>query len=165
MGSRTDYSAEEWATVIAGPYFASLYIVVADPNFAFFQELAGMTRAMMDSSSKTPNDLIKAVAFDLTSHESQEEIRQQFEGLKGLKDLAVLKETIVAKITAAADTVSTNSAYDGQAYRRWLLYLAEATAEASREGGFLGVGSVRVSDKEKAGLDELGHALGVGPAA
>lgn len=164
MGSKTDFSAAEWATVTAGPYFASLYIVIADPNFAFFQEIAGMTKAMMDSASKTPNELIKDVALDLTSQESQEEVRQQFEALKGTKDPVVLKETILGKITAAADTVSAISLDDGQAYRQWLLYLAEATAEASREGGFLGVGSVRVSDKEKAGLDELARALGVGSA-
>ncbi len=160
MSPKSDYTSEEWAEVVAGPYLAALYIVVADPNFAYFKEIAAMTKAMMDSASKTANDLIKAVAADLTSKETQEEIRQQFEALKGHKDVDALKGTIIAKITGAADIVTTNSADDGQAYRQWLLYLAEATAEGSREGGFLGIGAVRVSDLEKQGLAELTSALG-----
>jgi len=42
----------------------------------------------------------------------------------------------------------------------WLLDVAQATAEAGREGGFLGIGSVRVSDQEKAALEELKQAFG-----
>ena len=164
MSSKSDYTSEEWAEVVAGPYFAALYIVVADPNFAYFKEIAAMTKAVMDSASKMANDLIKAVAVDLTSKGTQEEIRQQFESLKGHKDPDALKGTIVEKITGAADLVTTNSADDGQEYRKWILYLAEATAEGSREGGFLGIGAVRVSDKEKQGLDDLAGALGVSAA-
>jgi len=33
-------------------------------------------------------------------------------------------------------------------------------AEASSEGGFLGIGGVQVSDKEKATLSEISKALG-----
>jgi hypothetical protein len=164
MSTRDDYTGQEWAAVVAGPYLAALYIVVADPNFGYFQEIAAMTKAMIDSASKTANDLIKAVALDLTSSETQGEIRQQFEALKGQEDLAALKETLTDGIVGAADVVATRSTDDGQAYRKWLLYLAEVTAEGSREGGFLGIGAVRVSDREKQGLEELAHALGVSVA-
>lgn len=165
MSSKPDYTSEEWAEIVAGPYFSALYIVVADPNFAYFKELAAMTKAMMDSAAKTANDLIKAVALDLTSRDNQADIRQQFEALKGNKDLEALKGTIVAKITRAANIVTTHSEDDGQSYRQWLLYLAEATAEGSREGGFLGIGAVWVSDQEKQGMEELASALEVGAAS
>jgi hypothetical protein len=120
---------------------------------------------MMDSAAKTANDLIKAVAIDLTSKGTQDDIRQQFEALKGHKDLEALKGTIVEKITGAADIVATRSEEDSQAYRQWILYLAEATAEGSQEGGFLGVGAVRVSDREKQGLADLASALEVSAAS
>jgi len=165
MGSKTEYTAEEWADVAAGPYFASLYIVIADPNFAYFKELAAMTGAVMDSATKSTNDLIKAVAVDLSSKDAQEGIREQFEGLKGQKDPEALKATIVDNVTNAADIVAGKSADDGEAYRTWLLYLAEVTAEASKEGGFLGISAVRVSEKEEEGLDELANALGVSAAS
>jgi hypothetical protein len=165
MSSKVDYTPEEWTEVVAGPYFSSLYIVIADPNFAYFKELVAMTGAMMDSAAKSTNDLIKAVAVDLSSREAQEGVRVQFEGLKGQKDPEALNAKIVERITKAADTVAGKSVEDGDAYRKWLLYLAEVTAEASREGGFLGVGAVRVSEKEEEGLDELADALGLRAAS
>jgi hypothetical protein len=44
------------------------------------------------------------------------------------------------------------------------MVLAQKTAEASKEGGFLGIGAVRVSGKEQAALDELAEILGVSAA-
>ena len=42
-----------------------------------------------------------------------------------------------------------------------MLTVANATAEAGREGGFLGIGAVRVSEQEKAALETLKQALGL----
>jgi hypothetical protein len=165
MSTKSDYGSEEWVEVVAGPYFSALYIVVADPNFAYFKEISAMTRAMLDSAAKTANDLIKAISTDLSAKDTQEEIRRQFEAMKEHKDPGALNAAIVAKLTGAADIVTAEDEDDGQAYRNWLLYLAEATAEGSKEGGVLGIGAVRVSDKERQGLDELASALGVSAAS
>jgi len=61
----------------------------------------------------------------------------------------------------AADVVSTKSAEDGSAFRKWIIYLAERTAQGSKEGGFLGISGVRVSEKETQALEQLRAALGV----
>jgi hypothetical protein len=42
----------------------------------------------------------------------------------------------------------------------WLYAVAERTAEAGKEGGFLGFGGVAVSDAERATLLEIHAALG-----
>ena len=160
MSSKADYSSEEWGTVISGPYLAALYIVVADFNLTYFRELAAMTKAVMDSAAKTTSDLVKAVAVDLTSKDSQDQIKQNMDELKGQKDPSGMKADIIGKVTVAVDTVADKSAEDGDEYRRWLIHLAQVTAEASKEGGFLGFGAVRVSEREKQGLDELAEALG-----
>jgi hypothetical protein len=44
--------------------------------------------------------------------------------------------------------------------RAWLQQVAQKAAEAGTEGGFLGFGSVAVSDAEKATLSEISAALG-----
>jgi hypothetical protein len=41
-----------------------------------------------------------------------------------------------------------------------LLDLGKNVAEASSEGGFLGIGGVQVSDAEKATLADISRALG-----
>jgi hypothetical protein len=46
----------------------------------------------------------------------------------------------------------------------WLAEVAQATAEAAKEGGFLGFGGASVSDQEKAALTMLNTALGLGGA-
>jgi hypothetical protein len=50
-------------------------------------------------------------------------------------------------------------------YKRWLLSLAQKTAEASKEGGFLGVGGTLVSDEETHAVDNLASALGMSAKA
>jgi hypothetical protein len=44
----------------------------------------------------------------------------------------------------------------------WLAKVAQATAEAAKEGGFLGFGGTSVSDQEKAALAMFNTALGLG---
>jgi hypothetical protein len=43
--------------------------------------------------------------------------------------------------------------------RAWVLGVARATAQARREGGFLGIGSVRVSDDERAAISKIEAAI------
>ena len=50
---------------------------------------------------------------------------------------------------------------ESNAFKSWVLGIAQATAEASREGGFLGIGSVRVSEKEEDALITLRREMGL----
>ena len=71
------------------------------------------------------------------------------------------KKTLLDNVLAAAGLISAKSPDDSTAFSKWLLYLAQQTAEGSKEGSFLGIGGVRVSEKEKIMLAELSQALGV----
>ena len=95
---------------------------------------------------------------------NQSKIEPELDKLKGEKDPAALKQTMDDYVRSTADLITAKSAEDGQDYSQWLVHLAQATAEGSKEGGFLGIGAVRVSDKEQAALDELAETLGVGAA-
>jgi hypothetical protein len=53
------------------------------------------------------------------------------------------------------------SVEEAAGFKKWLMGVGQATAEAGKEGGFLGIGAVRVSDKEEAALDEIAGALGI----
>ena len=50
------------------------------------------------------------------------------------------------------------------AFRQWLIDSAQATADAAKEGGFMGIGATRVSEGEQAMLTKLREILGVAPA-
>jgi hypothetical protein len=160
MSSKSDYTPEEWKSVVAAPYYAAMLIIVADMNVAYFKEIAALGKAIMESASESDSDLIKAVAVDFASKETQDEIKPELEKMKGEKDPAALKQAMYDYITSTTDLITKKSVDDGDAYRAWLMHLAQKTAEGSKEGGFLGIGAVRVSDKERAALDELAEALG-----
>jgi hypothetical protein len=51
---------------------------------------------------------------------------------------------------------------DSAAFKDWLRQISQHVAEAAKEGGFLGIGGVLVSDAEKATLAEISSALGLG---
>jgi hypothetical protein len=163
MSTKSDYTHEEWKSVVAAPYYAGSLIIVADINFSYFKEVAALGKAITESAAASDSDLIKAIAIDFTAKETQNAIKPELDKMKGEKDPTALKEGMFDYITGAADLVTEKSAEDGEAYRKWLLYLAQKTAEGSKEGGILGIGAVRVSDQEQAALDALAEKLGVSP--
>jgi hypothetical protein len=49
------------------------------------------------------------------------------------------------------------------AYKRFVMTVAQAVASAHKEGGFLGIGGKQISDAENQALDEISVALGSAP--
>ena len=161
MTAKTEYTPEEWGKLIAAPYHTAMLIVIADMNVTFLKEITAMAQAVMATVQGTENELLKEIASDFSQKENQEQIKPELEGLKNEKDPAVLKQKLLDYVAASCNLVTEKDPEDGDVYRKWLLYLADATAKGSKEGGFLGIGAVRVSDKEQATLDELADVLGV----
>jgi len=120
-----------------------------------------MVQAVTATVAGTKNKLLKQIAKDFGQKENQEQIRPELEGLKSKQDPAILQQKMVEYVVATCDLVTKKDTDDGAAYRKWLLYLTDATANGSKEGGFLGIGAVRVSDQEQYALDELAKVLGV----
>jgi hypothetical protein len=50
------------------------------------------------------------------------------------------------------------------AYKTFVMTVAQAAAGAHKEGGFLGIGGQQISDAENQALDEISGALGAPPA-
>ena len=161
MTAKSDYTTEEWKKLIAAPYYTAMLVVIADLNVTFFKEITAMAQAVLATVQGTKNELLKEIANDFSQKENQEQIKPELEGLKDEKDPAVLKQKLFDYVAAACGLVTEKDAEDGEVYRKWVLYLADATAKGSKEGGFLGIGAVRVSDKEQATLDELADVLEV----
>jgi hypothetical protein len=51
------------------------------------------------------------------------------------------------------------------AYKRFIMTVAQTVAGAHKEGGFLGIGGKQISDAENQALDEISAALGAPPAS
>lgn len=165
MSSKVDCTTEEWKSVLAAPYYAAMLIIASDMNVGFFKEITALAQAVTASAQGSKNELIQEVSREFLDKANQEEIKPELEKMKSEKDPVALVQSMTGYVVNTADLVASKSEEDGEAYRKWLLYLAEKTAEGSKEGGFLGIGAVRVSDKEKAALEALAQTLDVAPPA
>ena len=78
------------------------------------------------------------------------------------QQLEKFKNAVLERVKSATGLVARKaSAGEADAYRKMLADVAEKAADASKEGGFLGFGGVRVSDKEQAFISEVKRAAGV----
>jgi xylose isomerase len=103
----------------------------------------------------------KATDDEKSAMETMQE--QQKEAMKGIKSLDELKASVMERMTATFDMLTGKGATgeDIDAYKQLIYNAALKTAEAAKEGGFMGIGGTRVSAKEQAALDEIKAALGI----
>jgi hypothetical protein len=144
---------ESWKHVAAGPAAALFMVSSSDLSgpIGTVKEAQAATKAMLDAASKAEPTSVLASAFGagLTMDMASQ-----------VKALAPKKEALIEIVKAGAAAVATKSPGELQAYKNTVLSVAQASAEASKEGGFLGIGGTLVSKDEQAALDAIKAALG-----
>ena len=159
MTTKLNYTEEEWNGLLYAPYMVGMYIIMADISVtAMGKEMKGMIQALQTQDvPEAAKDLVGSIVADIMSKaQNKEKLEQPIEQQENALDQ--IMDSII-KDTAVLDTKSTPE--EKAAFNQWLMKIAQATAEVGREGGFLGIGSVRVSDKEKTALAELARVLNV----
>ena len=160
MTTKNDYTTQEWEGLLQVPVMAGTYIMISDMSMtAMPRELKGLFKAILAQESPAEaQELVAAVTADIMARAEQKgKLEQpQLESDQNTKRqvLDLLKQDLAVLDSKAAPGEKAG-------FCAWLLQVAQATAEAGREGGFLGIGSVRVSDQEKAALVELKDAFGL----
>jgi hypothetical protein len=158
MTSKADYTEQEWVRLRRAPFVAGLAISIADPGGPI--ELAKETIATLRATSTPPSqeELLVAVSQEIGSRVNQKQnpmagFKPDSSALAGkmiLDELTGVNEILTAKATPV----------EADAFRRWLLAAAQASADGAKEGGFLGFGAELVSQGEQRMLGELREALG-----
>jgi hypothetical protein len=141
---------------------ASIAITAAEPHglWGLLQESfaggAELAKAKMDPAADA---LIKAVVADFGTAEgrniARDGLKETFTGSKP----AEIKVKSIDTLRQVAEVVDTKAPEDATAFKTWLLQISQHVAEAAKEGGFLGIGGVAVSEAEKATLAEISNAL------
>jgi hypothetical protein len=70
-----------------------------------------------------------------------------------------IKGKCIETLRRVAEVVDAKAPADASAFKTWLRHISQHVAEAAKEGGFLGIGGVAVSEAEKATLAEISNAL------
>jgi aminopeptidase N len=165
MANKQSFTPEEWTKILESTMLAGMAVTAAEPSGLWgllkegFASSSALAAAKADSGS---SELVKAVIAEYETTEGraaiQEALRKRFAGSKPgdavQRSLDNLRE--VSAILAA------KAPGDAPAFKAWLSSISQKVAEASSEGGFLGIGGVQVSDAEKATLGDIAKALGTG---
>ncbi len=163
MSLKDTFTREEWFKIMTGPGRAGAAIVASSPSgvtglLAEARAIADSVRDNVSRAGRTP--LMEAMAADLlgTPPTADELKGMDVERARGLEDA---KRLSLEGVRQAVWLVSSKaSPEDAAAYRAMLLEVAQKTAHAAKEGGFLGMGGEQVNDKERAMLAELEALLG-----
>jgi hypothetical protein len=156
MTRKADFNAEEWSTVVDGPLYAGMRVISADRGGSLRESLA-MGRVYQEArahhgDSELLDELVK-------SPPSIDADRLREAG----GNIAAVASQQLRDAIGILQAKATPSEVD--AYKRFVMTLAQAVASAHKEGGFLGIGGKEISDAENQVLDEISTALGAPPAA
>jgi hypothetical protein len=161
MTTKSDFTDEEWQGVLRTPILVGGYIATADMStFGLISEMRGLTKAITHHPvPAAAADLVGAVIADIKADALTPESQQILKTHSNRTQNEQLLHQLGLDVEAVDRTATPD---ERTAFKSWLMDLAQATAEAGREGGFLGIGSVRVSEQEQEALAILHRELGLG---
>ena len=157
MSKQTDYTPEEWKAISTAPMLAGLAVTVSDLSgpIGTMKEALAVAKGVAQTAESTSSEIIKALAEGMRAQGSRPEMpdlpRNQEEA----------RTALINACKQAAAVVAQKSPTEAEEYKRWLVSMAQKTAEAAKEGGILGIGGTRVSEWEAAAIKELATTLGV----
>lgn len=151
---RARFSDVEWNTIRLSPLAATLYVVTAATSGvgAITREVTAATEGMRSLvKAALPTSLVD-VAFG--SAEGDVEIPSG-----GDLDTGSPRAAMLRSVRAAAAAVKEKSPVDYRSFGDTLTALGRKVAEASKEGGFLGIGGTLVSEQEERAIAEIASAV------
>ncbi|HEY2039684.1 MAG TPA: hypothetical protein VGG95_08460 [Edaphobacter sp.] len=160
MSTKADFSADEWDLLRSSPMMAGMLVVAASPSgpVGLVQESAATSKMILGAATSAQTPLLKALSEDMRTSMS---IPKTPPGATptAVQDAAteILRRTSELLKTKATPEEATE-------IKEWLAKIAQSTAEATKEGGFLGFGGTLVTEEEKAAVAKVGSTLGVATA-
>jgi hypothetical protein len=140
MTSKADYTEEEWETLKKGVTGAGLLVSVSDRGFFdTFKEAGALAKHVNEARESHDSELVRELAA----------IRGSGFGLTTKSD-EVEKETVEA-LRSAIDILRLKAPDDLEAYRSFVLDVAQSVAEAAKG---VGAGEAGAVEKIRATLDE-----------
>ncbi|RYU11624.1 hypothetical protein [Nocardioides iriomotensis] len=157
MTAKSDFDEQDWARIVRAPFVAGAAITLADPGGPI--EAAKESMASLKAATNPPSreQLLSDVALDL-----QAMVQEHQNPLKGFKPEGsgpagdqVVDElrTVQALVAAKAEPG------EAEAFGRWMVEVAQAAANAAKEGGFMGFGAEQVSQREASMIDQVRAAV------
>jgi len=142
----------DWNKVAAAPVAALLAVSSSDLDGPFdtMKEVKAAQAALLETTKTAPTGSVLAAAFGGGLTES---------ALKSVREMAKDRDALTRVIADATAAVKQRSPGELEAFKATIRSIGKATAEAAKEGGFLGIGGTLVSDEEKAAIAKIEAAM------
>ena len=154
MTTKSDFTEEEWSRLVRAPFVAGMAISLADPGGPIEATKETMASLKAATSPPTREQLLTEVALDV-----QDMVQRKQSPLAGYRPTAdggPAAEQVLEELRAVRTLVASRATpEEATAFGEWLVTSAQAAADAAKEGGFLGIGAKRVSDREAAMLERV----------
>ena len=164
MTTKKDYTTEEWNQLLESPLQAGFYVIYADPSVTgMFKEMKALFKAVLEQTIPDgAQELVGSLVADIKEKsENKEQMPSSDDMSKGdPEEIMARMLAFVQNVAALVDAKATSEEAAG--FKEWLYAVAKAVSEAVKDGGFIGMGSKPVSDKEKAALENLKSTLHLG---
>jgi hypothetical protein len=155
MTRKADFNAEEWSTIVDGPLYAGLRLIAADRGGTLRESLALSRVYESARAGQSASPLLDEIVKTPPTVDAAR--------LKRAPDeIGAVTAEHLRRAMRALEATATPAERD--AYKTFVMTVAQAVAAAHKEGGFLGIGGTEISDAENAALDEISAALGPPPA-
>ncbi len=149
---RSSFQEAEWAKVRRAPVAAMYVIATASPSGVrgLLKEFSAAEETIASAGEGAEPASLVANAFgDGIAKEDLEAFRKEMPDM----------EHLLAEIHDAYVVVSRKGAPEASAFRDLVVKVAQRAAEATKEGGFLGIGGTTVSAEEQRALERIQSAL------
>ena len=148
MKNRDRFTDDDWTGVLEAPILA-------------VKESAAMARALKDAAAAAGEGaLVAEIAEAYRDPADRDAASDAVKAMAKGQSPEALTTAAIDRLGTIMRSVESALPEQAGAFRAFLLDVAQKTAEASREGGFLGFGGEKVSEAERKALDRIAAALG-----
>jgi hypothetical protein len=150
--TKARYSSVQWESVRLAPVAAAHLVMMADKSgpIGAAKEISAAASVIDDVRKQAAPTSVLSLAFE--TELSAEELVKYAKDKSSADAIAIVREAI--------ELVDKNNPADGPNFRQLVADVANKVANASKEGGILGIGGTLVSESEQKALDQINSVTG-----
>jgi len=149
MTQKAEFNAEEWSQILEGAPTAAMIVIAAGKGGTIRESMSIGKAYAAEQENADSTELLDAIVHD----------RPELD-VKQYQDRSELPTVGMTHVKAALDTLAAKATVvEAEDFKRFVYKVALTAAEAHKEGGFLGIGGTRVSEKEAEALARIAETL------
>jgi hypothetical protein len=158
MSTKTHYSEADWRAISSAPAAAGLFVTLGQASgpIGLAKEALGVREAIVRTAYGDAPEIVRVLAAHVRQEGGRPELPEVPSG-----DRAQMQSALLNGVRTAVRAVESKSPGEVEAYKTWLASVTAKVAQASKEGGPLGLSGARVSPEEQKAVSQLADVLGV----